>query len=350
MFVFLKKLKYNKKDLNFLSNKIENEKDNKILNEIFLNKIYEKYNDLKTSFENNDIFEYAKHLKIFYTKESNINIYKNFIELNKNSIENFIETNFEKLDKNKNSLRFDFLNFSVLNHFFKDSPVTIKLYNSFVSNIIEDQDSSNINKIKELVKLFDLISSRIIIKELFTKKLIKILEKTKEDILNDKINISKNDIDMFKEFNKWIYIDSYNSNYIIVSKIEIIDFYNKINFLNINKEEYISLISNKNISKELFDKIINNLEVNSNNIEKVYNVLKNSNYKNDYKDLFNNLEKNMKTIKSNRNKNILITSLLLGTIASSSNNENNSNLLNNVLSVGVDVGIGYGISELLEEI
>lgn len=35
MFVFLKKLKYNKKDLNFLSNKIENEKDNKILNEIF---------------------------------------------------------------------------------------------------------------------------------------------------------------------------------------------------------------------------------------------------------------------------------------------------------------------------
>lgn len=350
MFVFLKKLKYNKKDLNFLSNKIENEKDNKILNEIFLNKIYEKYNDLKTSFENNDIFEYAKHLKIFYTKESNINIYKNFIELNKNSIENFIETNFEKLDKNKNSLRFDFLNFSVLNHFFKDSPVTIKLYNSFVSNIIEDQDSSNINKIKELVKLFDLISSRIIIKELFTKKLIKILEKTKEDILNDKINISKDDIDMFKEFNKWIYIDSYNSNYIIVSKIEIIDFYNKINFLNINKEEYISLISNKNISKELFDKIINNLEVNSNNIEKVYNVLKNSNYKNDYKDLFNNLEKNMKTIKSNRNKNILITSLLLGTIASSSNNENNSNLLNNVLSVGVDVGIGYGISELLEEI
>lgn len=350
MFVFLKKLKYNKKDLNFLSNKIENEKDNKILNEIFLNKIYEKYNDLKTSFENNDIFEYAKHLKIFYTKESNINIYKNFIELNKNSIENFIETNFEKLDKNKNSLRFDFLNFSVLNHFFKDSPVTIKLYDSFVSNIIEDQDSSNINKIKELVKLFDLISSRIIIKELFTKKLIKILEKTKEDILNDKIKISKNDIDMFKEFNKWIYIDSYNSNYIIVSKIEIIDFYNKINFLNINKEEYISLISNKNISKELFDKIINNLEVNSNNIEKVYNVLKNSNYKNDYKDLFNNLEKNMKTIKSNRNKNILITSLLLGTIASSSNNENNSNLLNNVLSVGVDVGIGYGISELLEEI
>lgn len=350
MFVFLKKLKYNKKDLNFLSNKIENEKDNKILNEIFLNKIYEEYNDLKTSFENNDIFEYAKHLKIFYTKESNINIYKNFIELNKNSIENFIETNFEKLDKNKNSLRFDFLNFSVLNHFFKDSPVTIKLYNSFVSNIIEDQDSSNINKIKELVKLFDLISSRIIIKELFTKKLIKILEKTKEDILNDKINISKNDIDMFKEFNKWIYIDSYNSNYIIVSKIEIIDFYNKINFLNINKEEYISLISNKNISKELFDKIINNLEVNSNNIQKVYNVLKNSNYKNDYKDLFNNLEKNMKTIKSNRNKNILITSLLLGTIASSSNNENNSNLLNNVLSVGVDVGIGYGISELLEEI
>lgn len=350
MFVFLKKLKYNKKDLNFLSNKIENEKDNKILNEIFLNKIYEKYNDLKTSFENNDIFEYAKHLKIFYTKESNINIYKNFIELNKNSIENFIETNFEKLDKNKNSLRFDFLNFSVLNHFFKDSPVTIKLYNSFVSNIIEDQDNNNINKIKELVKLFDLISSRIIIKELFTKKLIKILEKTKEDILNDKINISKDDIDMFKEFNKWIYIDSYNSNYIIVSKIEIIDFYNKINFLNINKEEYISLISNKNISKELFDKIINNLEVNSNNIEKVYNVLKNSNYKNDYKDLFNNLEKNMKTIKSNRNKNILITSLLLGTIASSSNNENNSNLLNNVLSVGVDVGIGYGISELLEEI
>ena len=350
MFVFLKKLKYNKKDLNFLSNKIENEKDNKILNEIFLNKIYEEYNDLKTSFENNDIFEYAKHLKIFYTKESNINIYKNFIELNKNSIENFIETNFEKLDKNKNSLRFDFLNFSVLNHFFKDSPVTIKLYDSFVSNIIEDQDSSNINKIKELVKLFDLISSRIIIKELFTKKLIKILEKTKEDILNDKIKISKNDIDMFKEFNKWIYIDSYNSNYIIVSKIEIIDFYNKINFLNINKEEYISLISNKNISKELFDKIINNLEVNSNNIEKVYNVLKNSNYKNDYKDLFNNLEKNMKTIKSNRNKNILITSLLLGTIASSSNNENNSNLLNNVLSVGVDVGIGYGISELLEEI
>lgn len=350
MFVFLKKLKYNKKDLNFLSNKIENEKDNKILNEIFLNKIYEKYNDLKTSFENNDIFEYAKHLKIFYTKESNINIYKNFIELNKNSIENFIETNFEKLDKNKNSLRFDFLNFSVLNHFFKDSPVTIKLYDSFVSNIIEDQDNSNINKIKELVKLFDLISSRIIIKELFTKKLIKILEKTKEDILNDKINISKDDIDMFKEFNKWIYIDSYNSNYIIVSKIEIIDFYNKINFLNINKEEYISLISNKNISKELFDKIINNLEVNSNNIEKVYNVLKNSNYKNDYKDLFNNLEKNMKTIKSNRNKNILITSLLLGTIASSSNNENNSNLLNNVLSVGVDVGIGYGISELLEEI
>lgn len=350
MFVFLKKLKYNKKDLNFLSNKIENEKDNKILNEIFLNKIYEKYNDLKTSFENNDIFEYAKHLKIFYNKESNINIYKNFIELNKNSIENFIETNFEKLDKNKNSLRFDFLNFSVLNHFFKDSPVTIKLYNSFVSNIIEDQDSSNINKIKELVKLFDLISSRIIIKELFTKKLIKILEKTKEDILNDKINISKDDIDMFKEFNKWIYIDSYNSNYIIVSKIEIIDFYNKINFLNINKEEYISLISNKNISKELFDKIINNLEVNSNNIEKVYNVLKNSNYKNDYKDLFNNLEKNMQTIKSNRNKNILITSLLLGTIASSSNNENNSNLLNNVLSVGVDVGIGYGISELLEEI
>ena len=349
MFVFLKKLKYNKKDLNFLSNKIENEKDNKILNEIFLNKIYEKYNDLKTSFENNDIFEYAKHLKIFYTKESNINIYKNFIELNKNSIENFIETNFEKLDKNKNSLRFDFLNFSVLNHFFKDSPVTIKLYNSFVSNIIEDQDNNNINKIKELVKLFDLISSRIIIKELFTKKLIKILEKTKEDILNDKINISKDDIDMFKEFNKWIYIDSYNSNYIIVSKIEIIDFYNKINFLNINKEEYISLISNKNISKELFDKIINNLEVNSNNIEKVYNVLKNSNYKNDYKDLFNNLEKNMKTIKSNRNKNILITSLLLGTIASS-NNENNSNLLNNVLSVGVDVGIGYGISELLEEI
>ena len=350
MFVFLKKLKYNKKDLNFLSNKIENEKDNKILNEIFLNKIYEEYNDLKTSFENNDIFEYAKHLKIFYTKESNINIYKNFIELNKNSIENFIETNFEKLDKNKNSLRFDFLNFSVLNHFFKDSPVTIKLYNSFVSNIIEDQDNNNINKIKELVKLFDLISSRIIIKELFTKKLIKILEKTKEDILNDKINISKDDIDMFKEFNKWIYIDSYNSNYIIVSKIEIIDFYNKINFLNINKEEYISLISNKNISKELFDKIINNLEVNSNNIEKVYNVLKNSNYKNDYKDLFNNLEKNMKTIKSNRNKNILITSLLLGTIASSSNNENNSNLLNNVLSVGVDVGIGYGISELLEEI
>lgn len=350
MFVFLKKLKYNKKDLNFLSNKIENEKDNKILNEIFLNKIYEKYNDLKTSFENNDIFEYAKHLKIFYITESNTNIYKNFIELNKNSIENFIETNFEKLDKNKNSLRFDFLNFSVLNHFFKDSPVTIKLYNSFVSNIIEDQDSSNINKIKELVKLFDLISSRIIIKELFTKKLIKILEKTKENILNDKINISKNDIDMFKEFNKWIYIDSYNSNYIIVSKIEIIDFYNKINFLNINKEEYISLISNKNISKELFDKIINNLEVNSNNIEKVYNVLKNSNYKNDYKDLFNNLEKNMQTIKSNRNKNILITSLLLGTIASSSNNENNSNLLNNVLSVGVDVGIGYGISELLEEI
>lgn len=350
MFVFLKKLKYNKKDLNFLSNKIENEKDNKILNEIFLNKIYEKYNDLKTSFENNDIFEYAKHLKIFYTKESNINIYKNFIELNKNSIENFIETNFEKLDKNKNSLRFDFLNFSVLNHFFKDSPVTIKLYNSFVSNIIEDQDNNNINKIKELVKLFDLISSRIIIKELFTKKLIKILEKTKEDILNDKINISKNDIDMFKEFNKWIYIDSYNSNYIIVSKIEIIGFYDKINFLNINKEEYISLISNKNISKELFDKIINNLEVNSNNIEKVYNVLKNSNYKNDYKDLFNNLEKNMQTIKSNRNKNILITSLLLGTIASSSNNENNSNLLNNVLSVGVDVGIGYGISELLEEI
>ena len=43
MFVFLKKLKYNKKDLNFLSNKIENEKDNKILNEIFFNKIYEKY-------------------------------------------------------------------------------------------------------------------------------------------------------------------------------------------------------------------------------------------------------------------------------------------------------------------
>lgn len=313
-------------------------------------KFFEKYNDLKTSFENNDIFEYAKHLKIFYNKESNTNIFKNFIELNKNSIENFIETNFEKLDKNKNSLRFDFLNFSVLNHFFKDSPITIKLYNSFVSNIIEDQDNNNINKIKELVKLFDLISSRIIIKELFTKKLIKILEKTKEDILNDKINISKNDIDMFKEFNKWIYIDSYNSNYIIVSKIEIIDFYNKINFLNINKEEYISLISNKNISKELFDKIINNLEVNSNNIEKVYNVLKNSNYKNDYKDLFNNLEKNMKTIKSNRNKNILITSLLLGTIASSSNNENNSNLLNNVLSVGVDVGIGYGISELLEEI
>lgn len=39
--------------------------------------IYEKYNDLKTSFENNDIFEY-KHLKIFYTKESNINIYKKF--------------------------------------------------------------------------------------------------------------------------------------------------------------------------------------------------------------------------------------------------------------------------------
>lgn len=60
------------------------------------------------------------------------------------------------------------MNFSVLNHF-KDSPVTIKLYNSFVSNIIEDQDNNNINKIKELVKLFDLISSRIIIKELFTK-------------------------------------------------------------------------------------------------------------------------------------------------------------------------------------
>ncbi len=70
MFSFFKRLSYNRKDLKALSEIIiKNDKDF-LAKEIFLNKIYHKHNELKTSFENNQIFEYAKFLNIFFNKKS----------------------------------------------------------------------------------------------------------------------------------------------------------------------------------------------------------------------------------------------------------------------------------------
>ncbi len=66
MFSFFKRLSYNRKDLKALSEIIIKNDKEILAKEIFLNKIYQKHNELKTSFENNQIFEYAKFLNIFF--------------------------------------------------------------------------------------------------------------------------------------------------------------------------------------------------------------------------------------------------------------------------------------------
>ena len=127
MFSFFKRLSYNRKDLKALFEIIiKNDKDF-LAKEIFSNKIYHKHNELKTSFENNQIFEYAKFLNIFFNKENNTNIPRIFLEINKKPIEEFLEKNFQELSKNKNSFRYEFLIFNVLKYYFEDSKITLKI-------------------------------------------------------------------------------------------------------------------------------------------------------------------------------------------------------------------------------
>lgn len=350
MFTFFKRLSYNKKDLKALSEIIiKNDKDF-LAKEIFLNKIYHKHNELKTSFENNQIFEYAKFLNIFFNKENNTNIPRIFLKINKKPIEEFLEKNFQELNKNKNSFRYDFLIFNVLKYYFEDSKITLKIYKSFIKDILNNEDS-NLKKIKDIADFFELIRFKNIIKELFTRELNTMLKKTREDILNNNISLTIQDIDVFKEFNKHLYYKSYNRENILVDKIDLIDFYDKIDFSKIDKRDYIHLLSNKKISEKLFNNIIQNIEINNKNVKQVYNAIKNLDYKSNHQELFDNLKKEVDNIKSKNNKTLLTTSLLVGALAASSNSSNNdSSLLEDVVSVGIDIGIGYGISEIFDEL
>ena len=70
-------------------------------------------------------------------------------------------------------------------------------------------------------------------------------------------------------------------------------------------------------------------------------------YKSNHQELFDNLKKEVDNIKSKNNKTLLATTLLVGALAASSNSSNNdSSLIEEVASVG----IGYGISEIFDEL
>ena len=128
-------------------------------------------------------------------------------------------------------------------------------------------------------------------------------------------------------------------------------FLNKIDFSTIDKKDYIDLLSNKKISENLFNNIIQNIEINNKNVKQVYNAIKNLDYKSNHQELFDNLKKEVDNIKLKNNKTLLATSLLVGALAASSNSSNNdSSLLEDVVSVGIDIGIGYGISEIFDEL
>lgn len=359
MFNKIKEIYHSKKNLDNLADLIlYSENNNDIINNVFLKKVYIKYPKLKETFDEHNINEYIKNLNKFFINEKEVSIFKSYIKLNKNLIETFIENNFDQIDNKLYSVHFRFLNFSILNNFYETSNVTFKMYNMLLNNIL-NSNKDNYYKIQEVYLLFKDISYHGIVKNIFNKELRNLIDDVKKDILNKEINLE--DITFFKNLNSYLYSKNffnnlnnhfYNKNLYsqneFIEKVNIIEFYNKIEFSKIKKNSYLELLKNKDVDLKLFDNIINNIEVNKNNVEDILNSLKTSKYKENYTDLINVLDKQVVEIKRNRDKNILLGTLLIGALASSSNNSNNNSLFDDIVNIGVDVGIGYGIGEIID--
>lgn len=347
MFDFIKEWYYNKKDLKELSNIITSEESNDMIKNIFLNKINEYHDELKTNLDNNNVLGFSKELLSFFNKYKDIYIFKTYISLNQNIIINFLENNINEIDNKKNDFRIKFLNFSVLNNLFENSQITPKIYQLYLNDILKNDKITNIEKIEQSIFLFKEISNKNITKRIFSKDFKKIINDSKEELLNDK-NISIKDIKTFENLNFYLYSSNKNISNEYIEQVEVIQFYNKIDFSKIDKKDYINLLKESNIDKNLFDNILKNIEVNKNNVEDVYKTIKSSIYKENYVELLNKLKNNVDTIKKDRNNNILLATLLIGAVASSNNSSSNSSLLNDVIDIGVDVGVGYGIGTLLD--
>lgn len=347
MFDFIKEKYYNTKNVQNLVDIIIFGNTNEIINKVFLNKVNEKHNLLKESIENNNVLEFTKELLHFFSLHKEVNVFKSYISLNKDEIKTFLDKNIDQIDKNKDDFRIKFLNFSVLNNLFENSQITPKIYQLYLNDILKNDKITNIEKIEQSIFLFKEISNKNITKRIFSKDFKKIINDSKEELLNDK-NISIKDIKTFENLNFYLYSSNKNISNEYIEQVEVIQFYNKIDFSKIDKKDYINLLKESNIDKNLFDNILKNIEVNKNNVEDVYKTIKSSTYKENYVELLNKLKNNVDTIKKDRNNNILLATLLIGAVAASNNSSSNSGLLNDVIDIGVDVGVGYSIGTLLD--
>lgn len=347
MFDFIKEKYYNTKNVQNLADIIIFGNTNEIINKVFLNKVNEKHNLLKESIDNNNVLEFTKELLNFFSFHKEVNVFKSYISLNKDEIKTFLDKNIDQIDKNKDNFRIKFLNFSVLNNLFENSQITPKIYQLYLNDILKNDKITNIEKIEQSIFLFKEISNKNITKRIFSKDFKKIINDSKEELLNDK-NISIKDIKTFENLNFYLYSSNKNISNEYIEQVEVIQFYNKIDFSKIDKKDYINLLKESNIDKNLFDNILKNIEVNKNNVEDVYKTIKSSTYKENYVELLNKLKNNVDTIKKDRNNNILLVTLLIGAVAANNNSSSNSSLLNDVIDIGVDVGVGYGIGTLLD--
>lgn len=347
MFDFIKKKYYNTKNVQNLADIIIFGNTNEIINKVFLNKVNEKHNLLKESIDNNNVLEFTKELLNFFSLHKEVNVFRSYISLNKDEIKTFLDKNIDQIDKNKDNFRVKFLNFSILNNLFENNEITTKVYSLYLNDILKNNKITNIEKIQNSINLFKEISNKNITKKIFSKDFKKLINDSKEELLNDK-NISIKDIKTFENLNFYLYNSNKNISKEYIEQVEVIQFYNKIDFSKIDKKDYINLLKESNIDKKLFDNILKNIEVNKNNVEDIYKIIKNSNYKNDYSEVLNKLKNNVDIIKKDRNNNILLATLLIGAVAASNNSSSNSSLLNDVIDIGVDVGVGYGIGTLLD--
>lgn len=347
MFDFIKKKYYNTKNVQNLADIIIFGNTNEIINKVFLNKVNEKHNLLKESIDNNNVLEFTKELLNFFSLHKEVNVFRSYISLNKDEIKTFLDKNIDQIDKNKDNFRVKFLNFSILNNLFENNEITTKVYSLYLNDILKNNKITNIEKIQNSINLFKEISNKNITKKIFSKDFKKLINDSKEELLNDK-NISIKDIKTFENLNFYLYNSNKNIYKEYIEQVEIIQFYNKIDFSKIDKKDYINLLKESNIDKKLFDNILKNIEVNKNNVEDIYKIIKNSNYKDDYSEVLNKLKNNVDTIKKDRNNNILLATLLIGAVAASNNSSSNNSLLNDVIDIGVNVGVGYGIGTLLD--
>lgn len=330
-------------------NGVYNNKDRTIFYNSILEKFYKEYKELDGLIDvdfidflnkSNEISKELEQEKKydFFTK---IKIIEN-IKIDK--ISKYLDEKMEDLEfkyKNGNMVLTHLISNGIdIENYYK------KIYDFYFKNEIDKYKKINLSsEFKlEIFEYIFLLGRRDIINKIVDNDFYLNVNQFVKDKIENK-NISERDINFLKKFEYKLKNNKLEKN--------IIDLYNNIEFKKIGSNHYDDLLKSNFTSKELFDNIVKNYNLKNNKIGKVIELIEKSQYKDDFKELLNNLKeiKKEQDIKNKRTQdnltNVLLGTLIAGAMLSKNNNIDNSNSL---IDTAVDIGIGVAIGDISDNI